>query len=284
MMIVAGLIIALSRAGVAPGFTVGDRIALVEINGVILDDEQILRDLRRFRRDGSVRGYVVSINSPGGGVGASQSIYRELRRIRDDDERPVVASIAGMGASGGYYIALAADSIYVLPGSVTGSIGVIMELPDASQLMDRIGIRFDVVKSAEHKDMGSLVRPLSPEDREILEGVVTDAFEQFVEAVATERGLEPGMVERVADGRILTGRQALELGLVDAIGNLHDAFAAAGRMTGLGDQPRIATPPRRRGVLDLLLGQRFPGTLVGLVERVGPVRESGPRLKYVVPF
>ncbi len=158
--LVFAVIVALrDRGGSALGLGSG-RIAVLEVDGLISDDRKILEDIARFRKDGSVRGYVVSINSPGGVVGPAQSIYEELRRLRREG-KPVVASIGGTGASGGYYVALAADTIYALPGSMTGSIGVIMEMPDASGLMKKVGIGWNVVKSAEHKDIGSPFRPMT---------------------------------------------------------------------------------------------------------------------------
>jgi protease IV len=175
-MTLAGVALALVSVARGPGaIGFGARIAVIEIDGVIGDDEEYLEQIRRFRRDGSVRGYVVSINSPGGVVGPSQSLFRELKRLREDGI-PVVAAIRGVGASGGYYIAAAADTIFTLPGSMTGSIGVIMQVPDASELLDRFGVRVEAVRSAEFKDAGSVFRPLTPEDRELLEGFVNDVF------------------------------------------------------------------------------------------------------------
>src|SRR4051812_29670584 len=147
---------------------VGGRIAILELNGTIDDDQQFIKDLRDFRKDGSVKGYIVSINSPGGVVAPSQSIYHELKRVRQEDKVPVYAVIGGVGASGGYYVALGADSIFAEPGSMTGSIGVIMEFPDASGLMQKVGVQMQVVKSAEHKDIGSPFRPMTESDRALL--------------------------------------------------------------------------------------------------------------------
>jgi protease IV len=284
LMTVSGIALAVLQAlrGDA-GLRLGSRIALVEIDGIILDDVETLRQIRRYRRDSSVRGYVVRINSPGGGVGPSQSIFRELKRVRAEDGVPVVASIAGIGASGGYYIALAADSIYALPGSITGSIGVIMEVPDASALLERIGVRFEVVKSAEHKDAGSPFRPLSEGDRELLQAMVLDVYDQFVDVVAEERRMDRGAVAAVADGRIVSGRQALAGGLVDALGNVQDAIAAAGRMAGLGPDPRVARPPEPRAtLLDLLLR----GPAARWLGRIGAPIEPGHglRVQYMVPW
>lgn len=284
-MALSGVLLAVWSAtrgadGVRLGF--GGRIAVIEVEGVIVDDASVLEQIRRYRRDGSVRGFVVSINSPGGVVGPSQSIYRELRRLRDEEDRPVIASIGGVGASGGYYIALAADSIFALPGSLTGSVGVVMEVPDASQLMDKIGVQMQVVKSAEHKDSGSPFRPMLPGEQAVLDSLVQDVYQQFVEAVTQERDLSPNAVRYISDGRVISGRQALEHGLIDRIGNLHDALAAAGIMSGLGDDPDIVKPSRRSfGLLDLLVGQTAARTFEGIAWPFGEA--AVPSLKFIVP-
>lgn len=282
-MTLAGIVLAVvfaMRGG--QGFGLGGRIAVLDVEGIIDDDQEFLEDLRRFRNDPSVKGYVVNINSPGGIVAPSQSIYQELRRIRDEDDVPVVASIGGVGASGGYYIALAADSIFALAGSITGSIGVIMEIPDASELMEKVGVRMQTVMSAEHKDVGSPFRPLGPGDRAILDSLVLDVYAQFVDVVATERQLDRAQVEQVADGRILSGRQALERRLIDGLGNRRDAINVAGRMAGLGDDPRIVRPPEDRvTVWDLILG-RGSARILARLGALDP--DPAPRLKYVVPW
>jgi protease-4 len=265
------------------GVSLGGRIAVLDVEGVINDDREFLEDLRRFREDESVRGYVVNINSPGGVVAPSQSIYQELRRVRDEDDVPVVASIGGVGASGGYYIALAADSIFALPGSITGSIGVIMEIPDASELLAKVGVRVQTVMSAEHKDVGSPFRPLGAGDRAILDSLVLDVYGQFVDVVAAERQLDRARVLLVADGRILSGRQALEQRLIDRLGNRRDALAAAGRMAGLGDDPRVVRPPEDRVTMwDVLFGRSSARALAQLVKPLDP--DPAPRVKFVVPW
>lgn len=284
LMAVAGIVLAVIFAmGGGQGLALGGRIAVLDVDGIIDDDQEFLEDLRRFRDDPSVKGYVVNINSPGGVVAPSQSIYQELRRIRAEDEVPVVASIGGVGASGGYYIALAADSIFALPGSITGSIGVIIEIPDASELMAKVGVRMQTVMSAEHKDVGSPFRPLGEGDRAILDSLVLDVYGQFVDVVAVERNLERALVEQVADGRILSGRQALEQRLIDALGNRRDALAAAGRMAGLGDDPRVVRPPEDRvTVWDLILGRGSAGIVGRLTAPLE--RNPAPSVKYVVPW
>lgn len=285
-MVMAGLTLAivLAATGGRSAPLMGQRIAILEIDGIIFDDIELLEQIRELRHNGSVKGVLVAINSPGGEVGPSQSIYRELRRIRDEDGMPVVATIGSVGASGGYYAALGADSIFVLPGSLTGSIGVVMEIPQIQELMDRVGVEMEVVKSAEFKDVGSPFRPFRENDREVLEGLIQDLYAQFVEAVAEEREIPVDEVRRLADGRVYTGQQALDAGLVDRIGNLNDALAAVGRMAGLGDDPRVMWPPKRRGfsLLDVVLGGAKGAGLTSLLR---PLEEArGPKLRYIVPF
>jgi protease-4 len=283
-MVLTGIVLAVFKAAGGAGgsgFSLADRIAVIPIEGIIVDDGDVLEQIRRFRDDRSIKGYVVAINSPGGSVGPSQSIYTELKKLRDADDRPVVASIGGVGASGGYYIALGADSIFALPGSLTGSIGVIMELPEVRELMDKVGVDVRVIKSAEHKDVGSMFREMTPGDSLVLNALVQDVYDQFVDAVALERGMTRERLLPVADGRVLTGRQAHRTGLVDRMGNVQDAIAAAGRMAGLGSDPQLAFPKEDRPtLLDVLLGR----TAVGALERfMRPLEQvSTPRLKYLL--
>lgn len=283
-MTLAGIILAVVlalRGG--QGLALGGRIAVLDVNGVISDDQQFLEDLRRFRDDATVKGYVVNINSPGGVVAPSQSMYQELRRIREEDDVPVVAAIGGTGASGGYYIALAADSIFALPGSITGSIGVIMEIPDVSELMDKVGVRVQTIMSADRKDVGSPFRPMEPGDRAILDSLVMDVYGQFVDAVVEERGLDRQQVLAVADGRILSGRQALQRRLIDRLGNRRDALATAGRMAGLGDDPSIVRPPEDGPTMwDVIFGRSSAGLLARLAKPLD--MNPAPLLKFVVPW
>ena len=281
-MVITGIVLAVitTGSGARGGFSLGDRIAVIPIEGIIADDRAVLEQIRSFRDDRSIKGYVVAINSPGGSVGPSQSIYSELRRLREEGDRPVIASISGVGASGGYYIALGADSIFALPGSLTGSIGVIMELPEIGELMDKVGVDMRVIKSAEHKDVGSIFREMSPGDSAVLNSLVQDVYDQFVDAVATERKLARTRLLPVADGRVLTGRQAHRSGLVDRMGNVQDAIATAGRMAGLGSDPKVAFPKEDRPtILDVLLGRTTAGALERFMRPLEQV--STPRLKYL---
>lgn len=229
------------------------RVAVVPVEGVITSPERTLEAVRRFRESGSVDAFVIEIRSPGGSVGASQSLYREFRDLSRRDERPVLAWIGDVGASGGYYVALAADSIYALPGSITGSIGVIMEFPDARELMRKVGVGIEMVRSGEHKGAGSPFRELDEEDRRVFQTLVDDAYGQFVDAVVAGRGIGRDSVVQLADGRVFSGARAERLGLVDGISTLSGVVDRAGRMAGLGDDPRTVRPGQRKiTILDVL--------------------------------
>ena len=195
--------------GRVPGLT-QKRVAVLPIVGIIDSETRFVRELQAFRDDPSVRAFVLEIRSPGGGVGASQSIHAELQRLRMEDDRPLIAWIGAIGASGGYYVALPADSIFALPGSITGSIGVIMQFPNAEELFRKVGLELEVVKSGSLKDMGSPARELSEEERQVLQGLVDDVWNQFVDAVVDGRDMSRTQVVRLADGRVLSGEAAME--------------------------------------------------------------------------
>ncbi len=233
----------------------GKKIALVEVKGGIHDPQPIVRQIRFYKKDDSVLGMVLRINSPGGGVAAAQEIYEELRKFREAGKK-VVASFGSVAASGGYYIACASDSIVANPGSITGSIGVIFELPNAQELLKKIGLRLEVVKSGKHKDIGSFSRELTPEERRLLQSVIDDAYEQFIEAICEGRNLREAEVRKIADGRIFTGNQAKKLGLVDRLGDYHDAILLAGKLCGIRGEPKtIKLRKRKIGIFDLLTGK-----------------------------
>lgn len=233
----------------------GERVGLVRIEGILTDSRDIVRDLKAMGDDSGIRSVVLRIDSPGGGVAASQEIYDEIVRVRDRG-KPIVASMGSVAASGGYYIACPGDSILANPGTITGSIGVIMEFAQFEELFGKIGIGFDVVKSGEFKDIGSWSRQLTDEERALLQSTVDDIHTQFVETIAAEREMDPEAVRQLADGRILSGRQALEAGLVDRLGSLQVALAVAGRMGGIEGEPKVQEParPMRLTLLDLLSG------------------------------
>lgn len=262
---------------VLPG---GQRIAILPIRGAIYEEDVFLDRLDGFRRDGTIEAFIIEIESPGGTVGASQSIFEAIRELRDEDERPVVAWMGDVAASGGYYAAMGADSVFALPGTITGSIGVIMEFPNAEELYRKVGVGWEVVKSGEHKDMGNLSRALSPGDREILQGLVDDVYEQFVGAVASNRSLSLDEVRGLADGRIYSGRQADRLGLVDGLRTLDEVVEALAAQLGLGGNPRLVRPAEPTiGLWDLLTGLSR-GEARGLLNTVVPMHSGAPRLLY----
>ncbi len=258
----------------------GGRVAIVPLRGVIADEAEFTKVLDDFREDPSVRAFVIEIESPGGTVGASQSIFEAIRALRDGDDRPVLAWMGDVGASGGYYAAVAADSVYALPGTMTGSIGVIMEFPNAEELFRKVGVGWDVVTSGAHKDLGGFARALSPEDREILEELVRDVHEQFVEVVSENRRLDRETVLGLADGRVYTGRQAKELGLVDGLMTLPETIALAGRMADLGPDPTIVRPREPTINLFDLLGGLSIGEARTWMAALVPLRPRAPRLLF----
>lgn len=265
----------------APSFAVGGRVAVLPIIGLIESERQFVDRLERFREDGSVRGFLLEIRSPGGAAAPSQAIYEALRELRREDDRPVVAWIGDIGASGGYYVALPADTILALPSSVTGSIGVIMTVPNAGELLRRWGVEFEVVESGPNKDLGSFTRSLDSEEREVLQTLIDDTYEQFVDAVATSRPLERDSVLVLADGRVVSGARAARAGLIDRTGTLEEALAVTGRLAGLGDEPRTVRPERPSpSFLEWLLSSRVSTWLDGF--GVSPIRPGSatPSLRY----
>ena len=196
--------------------------------------DYVLDHLRQARLTPSVEAVVLRVNSPGGTASATQEIYSEILKLREEG-KVVVVSMSDMAASGGYYIAAAADHIMANPGTTTGSIGVILQHTNLEELFENIGVEFETIKSGEHKDLGDISRAMTAEEREILQSFSQDVYEQFVEAVASGRNMSKEQVLEMADGRIFTGRQALELGLVDELGNLYDAVDRAAELSGIED-------------------------------------------------
>ena len=237
-----------------------ERIALIRIEGLILDAKEPIEEIARYSENPSIKAIVLRIDSPGGAVVPSQEIYEEVKRIRAESKKKVVVSMGTVAASGGYYIASASDRIVANPGTLTGSIGVIMELANVTGLLEKIGVESVVVKSGRHKDIGSPFRRMGAEEKQILQNVLDDVHNQFIEAVSEARGLEIGRVRRLADGRIFTGRQARELGLVDDLGGLQDTIRMTAEMVGIKGKPRIVETKKRFSIIDLLRN-RWLGSL-----------------------
>ncbi|MFH1942247.1 MAG: signal peptide peptidase SppA [bacterium] len=241
----------------------GDKVAVVELLGPIYDSRRIVRQFQEYGDHSSVKAIVFRIESPGGGVAASQEIYEAVRRVRDEG-KPVVVSMGSVAASGGYYVACGADTIMANPGTTTGSIGVIAEFINLKGLLEKLGVEFDVVKSGRFKDTGSPHRSLTPADKQYLQSWVDDAFDQFVEVVARERALSKQEVLRLADGRVFTGKQAYEQGLIDLLGDYDEAIHLAARLGGISGEPTVIKERRRRITLFDLFFQQTEGILRGL--------------------
>jgi protease IV len=261
-MILIMMMFAGNRAYESPALkSRGDKVAVVELLGPIYGSRRVIHELKQFSRHESVKAFVFRIDSPGGGVAASQEIYESVRRVREKGI-PVVASMGTVAASGGYYVACAADTIMANPGTTTGSIGVILETVHIAELLEKIGIRYEVVKSGRYKDIGSPHRLMTYEDRRQLQSYIDDAYDQFFEVVLKGRAMEKKALQNLADGRVFTGRQARELGLVDLLGDYQDAIDLAAQMGGIEGEPVVVRMKRRElTLLDFLL-QEVRGILL----------------------
>ncbi len=255
-----------SRSG-SGKFAFGDKIGVIEIRGVITQSFGIIEELQQYNEDERVKAIILRIDSPGGGVGPSQEIYREIQKIRSSKRKKIITSMGSVAASGGYYIASASDLIIANPGTITGSIGVLMEFTNIEELFKKIGIKGVVLKSGEHKDIGSPFREMTPEEKKLIQSVIDNVHQQFIQAVMEGRNLERSKVIEVADGRILTGEQAKKLGLVDQLGNLQDAIDTAARMAGIEGKPVVLYPKRKFSLLDLLIEGITDAVLNTLTEK-----------------
>jgi len=253
-LIFLSLIVALGMRGSdLAGLDIGDgeKVGVIEIAGVIASSRETLEQLKRFREDEDIKAIVIRVDSPGGVVGPSQEIYREVLRTRST--KKVVASMGAVAASGGYYVVAGADGIVANPGTITGSIGVIMEYTNFQELFQKIGLSPVVIKSGKFKDAGSPVRSMTPEEEQILKTFVDRLHQQFVSAIAEGRKIDLEAVKKLADGRIYTGEEAKDLGLVDRIGNLEDAIEWAGQLAGIeGEIIPVYPPPKKISVMRLL--------------------------------
>jgi len=218
-------------------------IGILDVKGVIVSAEEQIEDLTSFRNDDTVKAIIIRIDSPGGAVGASQELFEEIRRT--DKSKPVIASMGSVAASGGYYAALGAREIFANPGTITGSIGVILKFANLKELFDKIGYKSEVVKSGALKDIGASDRPLSEKERVFLQALIDNVHSQFIQAVVEQRQLDKDTVIGLADGRIFSGEQAKAFGLVDSLGNFTDAIDKAASLAGLdSDAPRLIYPEK----------------------------------------
>jgi protease-4 len=232
-----------------------NQIAALEVEGVITDSKQFVDQLKDYGNRSGVKAVVVRINSPGGGVAASQEMYEAIKKFRAESGKKVVVSMATVAASGGYYIACAADKIYANPGTITGSIGVIAEWYNYGDLLRWAKMQSVVIKSGTFKDAGSPTRPLTEEERAYFQSLIGNMYDQFVSTVASGRKMQEAQVRKLADGRVYTGQEAEADGLVDELGTYQDAIAAAAKMAGIEGTPKIVSPAKKTfSILDLILG------------------------------
>jgi protease-4 len=274
-MLMAGLAMFMIGKAVLPELMVAgkDGVAIVRVEGPIMDSSQTVEELQMFAEDPLVKAIVVRIDSPGGGVAPSQEIYNAVKRVRKEQNKTVVASMGTVAASGGYYIAVATDRILANPGTLTGSIGVIMQMANFQELLEKVGVKSVVVKTGKFKDLGSPFRPMAEEDRQLLESVMNDTLSQFIEAVADGRSMDAAEVEQLADGRVFTGRQAKSVLLIDEIGDLHDAIKLAGELSGIEGTPRVLETTKPFSFQEFL-----ESTFLGSIRSFAPSRFSAPLL------
>ncbi len=239
-----------------------DKVALIRIEGAILDSKDAIDELNDYVKDISVKAIVIRVDTPGGAVAPSQEIYSEVRKAAA--KKTVVVSMGSIAASGGYYIASPATRIVANPGTLTGSIGVIMEIPNMEGLMNKIGVKTEVIKSGRHKDIASVFRGIGKEERVILQDVLDNVHNQFIDAVAEGRNMLRDDVEKIADGRIYTGEQALKVGLIDELGNLEDAIKTAAKISGIKGEPALVSRKEKFSLISLLRGT-MPADITDMV-------------------
>jgi protease-4 len=254
-----------------------ERVALIRIEGVILDAQATIGELKHYSENPLVKAIVLRIDSPGGGVVPSQEIHDAVKRVKNKSNKAVIASMGTVAASGGYYIAAATDRIIANPGTLTGSIGVIMETANFEGLLKKIGVEGVVIKSGRFKDVGSPLRKMSDDERKLLQSVMDDVHHQFIQAVADGRSLELSDVELLADGRIFTGRQAKDARLVDELGDLDDAIHIAADIAGMQGEPKVVEPRKRFSFRDII-ESRWSSVYPKLVF------ETGVKLKYLMAY
>jgi len=248
-MVLLTMLIAMLKGG-GPS---GTKIGVVEIDGMISKPEEITKTLVDYGKRDDIKAVILRINSPGGAVGPSQEIYSEVLRLKK--KKKVVASMGTVAASGGYYIASAADSIVANPGTITGSIGVIVEFMNFEGLLSKLGLRGDVIKSGKFKDTGSPFKDMTPAERKYMQVLIDDVHDQFIEAVATGRGMDKEEVRKLSDGRIFTGKQALKEGLIDSLGSLTDAVDKVKEMAKIEGEHHLVYPVKKVSLLQAIAGE-----------------------------
>src|SRR5580692_9904089 len=259
-----------SQAGFG-GF--GERIGVVDLDGVILSPQPVVGQLKKFAEDSSIKAIIVHVNSPGGGVAASEEIYREVKRVREEKKKRIVVSIETVGASGAYYVASASNKIYADSGSIVGSIGVIAEWVNYGDLLKWAKLKNVVLKTGEFKDTGNPARDLTPAEQEYMQSLIDNMFGQFVQAVADGSGMKVEDVKAIANGKVWTGQEALSMKLIDNVGDFEAVVKETAKSVNISGEPTLVHPEKdRKTLLDLLLGdvsQYIPNTEKMLEQHVG---------------
>ena len=233
----------------------GDRIGVVDLEGVILSPQPVVDELKKFGDDSSIKAIILHVNSPGGGVAASEEIYREVKRIRAEKKKKIVVSIETVGASGAFYVASASDKIYADQGSIVGSIGVIAQWVNYGDLLKWAKLKDVVIKTGEFKDTGNPARDLTPAEQAYMQSLIDNMFGQFIKAVADGRGLKYDDVKSIANGKVWTGEQAKDMKLIDSVGDFETAVSETAKSVGISGEPTLVRPEKeRKTLMDLLLG------------------------------
>jgi protease-4 len=266
-----------SVQGEKTAFISKDRIGVVPVKGIIIDSKPVNDVLEKFGKDDNIKAVVLRIDTPGGGVGPSQEIYEKVQWLRK--KKTVVVSMGSVAASGGYYVACGAEKIVANPGTLTGSIGVIMHFTNVEDLFKKVGLRSSVIKSGKYKDAGSPFRDMTKEERDLLQALIDDVHEQFVEVVSASRAMDKETVKGIADGRIFTGRQAMGLKLVDELGDLEHAAEVAATLAKLEGKPELVYPKEERRSVWRYMMEEMASVLKR--ELVETVVETGPGLSYI---
>jgi protease-4 len=260
-----------SEAGGLGSF--GDRIGVVDLDGVILSPQPVVGQLKKFGDDSSIKAIIIHVNSPGGGVAASEEIYREVKRIRDEKKKRIVVSIETVGASGAFYVAAGSNKIYADKGSIVGSIGVIAQWVNYGDLLKWAKLKDVVIKTGEFKDTGNPARDLTPSEQAYMQALIDNMFGQFIQAVADGRKMKFDDVKAIANGKVWTGEQALSMKLIDQVGDFESAVNDTAKSVGIKGEPTLVHPDRdRKTMLDLLTGdisQWIPGREKMLEQQVG---------------
>ena len=249
------------------------------MNYTIFSSEAIVRQFKKFGEDKSIKAIVLKVNTPGGGVAASQEMYEAIKKVRDSG-KPVVVSISSLGASGGYYAACGGSIIVANPGSLVGSIGVIMNLMNFKELADKLGINETIIKSGELKDAGNPFRELNEMDREYFQDIVDDSYRQFLEVVSVSRKMDTTKLREYANGRVFTGKQAKEIGLIDSLGTYEDALRMAANMAGIDGEPTVVREREKKNLMERILDTFSDNNLKSLKEDIKSEFIEQPILQY----